>query len=452
MRIRFWGTRGSLPQPGHATLRYGGNTSCVEVQANDGTRVILDCGTGAYGLGRALTEGSESVHGHLLIGHTHWDHIQGFPFFAPLFVPGNVWEVYAPGGRGRQLEASLAGQMAYDYFPLTLEALSADVRLHDLKEGVVELGSIRVTTQYLHHPALTLGYRLEADGATLVYATDYEPHSLHPLDAPPGTEPVHHEDRRHIRFLEGADLVIHDAQYTLDEFPAKAGWGHTPMERAVDYAMLAHAKQLALFHHDPGRSDDAVDQLSESATHRVVAGHSPLQVFAAAEGQVIELSTDSPSPRSSPGSETSALLSQSPSEVSTVLIVDDDPLMVLMLQDTLRAEGMKVLTASDSESALRLARQEHPALILLDMILPGLDGLGVCRLLRAETDRRLSDVPIVMLTGVKLYERDLVEAFAAGVTDYLTKPVKPTLVRSLVRAWLLRTTDTGPELSHTNKP
>lgn len=446
MRVRFWGTRGSLPQSGHETLRYGGNTPCVEVQAADGTIVVLDCGTGAYKLGQALTAGSEPIHGHLLIGHTHWDHIQGFPFFAPLLIPGNVWNVYAPGGRGRQLEASLAGQMAYEYFPITLEALGADVRLHDLKEGVIELGGIRVTAQYLHHPALTLGYRLEADGATVVYATDYEPHSLHPLDAPPGTLPIHHEDRRHLRFLEGADLVIHDAQYTLAEFPAKAGWGHTPMERAVDYAILAQAKQLALFHHDPGRHDESIDVLCEQARERAVAGSSTLQVFAAAEGQTIQLSRTSFGPRSSLESAASALLSQAPPEVSTVLIVDDDPLMVLMLKDTLQAEGVRVLTATESESALRLARQEHPALILLDMVLPGLDGLGVCRLLRAEADPHLRDVPIVMLTGEKFRERDLVEAFAAGVTDYLTKPIKPTLIRSRVRAWLLRNTSGEPQM------
>ena len=291
MRVCFWGTRGSIPKPGPTTLRYGGNTSCVEVSTADGTRVLLDCGTGAYALGRALAEEPTPVHGHILIGHTHWDHIQGFPFFAPLFVPGNVWEIYAPGGYGRQLEGCLAGQMAYEYFPITLEALNAEVRLHDLKEGVFELGSIRVTTQYLNHPALTLGYRLEADGATLVYATDYEPHALHPLGAPAGTAPVHHEDRRHIRFLEGADLVIHDAQYTLAEFPAKAGWGHTPIERAVDYALLAHAKQLALFHHDPERPDKAIDRLCKKARGYAATANSALHVFAAAEGQVIELVT-----------------------------------------------------------------------------------------------------------------------------------------------------------------
>ncbi len=439
MRVRFWGTRGSIPKPGDTTLHYGGNTSCVEVQAEDGTLVVLDCGTGAHGLGQALVAGERPVHGHLLIGHTHWDHIQGFPFFAPLFAPDNVWEVYAPGRRGRQLESVLAGQMAYDYFPITLETLNADIRLRDLKEGVLELGGIRVTAQYLNHPALTLGYRLEADGATLVYATDYEPYSLHPHQAPPGTAPVHHGDRRHVRFLEGADLIIHDAQYTLKEFPVKAGWGHTPMERAVDYAMLARARQLALFHHDPNRHDKAIDTLCKTAKTRAAAGDSALQVFAAAEGQVIDLARAAAGPRPALAeTDTSALLSQSSQEASTALIVDDDPVMRLLLKDTLQAEGVRVLSANDGETALQLARQERPALIVLDMVLPGLNGLSICRILRSDADPRLCDIPIVMLTGVKLQENDLVDAFEAGVTDYLTKPIKPTLLRSRVRAWLLR--------------
>jgi CheY-like chemotaxis protein len=412
----------------------------VEVQAADGTLVILDCGTGAHELGRHLVATNPNpMYGHILIGHTHWDHIQGFPFFAPLFVPGNVWGIYAPGNRGRQLEACLAGQMAYEYFPITLEALNAEVQLHELQEGVFDLGSIRVTTRYLNHPALALGYRLEADGATLVYASDHEPHTLHPREAPPGTIPVHHEDRRHIRFLAGADLVIHDAQYTLDDFPAKGGWGHTPIERAVDYALLAGVKQLVLFHHDPDRHDEAIDRLCEDAQMRAAEGAGALQVVAAAEGQVIELAQDPPGPRPPLAPEASALLALSPRGTSTVLVVDDDPDTVLLLEAALQAEGVRVLTATDGEVGLTLARQERPNLVLLDLQLPGRDGLEVCRLLRAEPDPRLCDAPIMILTGVKLAEADLVEAFMAGATDYLTKPVKPTLVRSRVRAWLLRT-------------
>lgn len=435
MRVRFWGTRGSIARPGPTTLRYGGNTACVEVLSDDGTLVVLDCGTGARDLARELCAGRCPERGHLLIGHTHWDHIQGFPFFDPLFMQGSRWDIYAPGGRGRDLEAALSGQMTYEYFPVSLEALNAEVRLHDLTEGAFELGSIHVTTQYMNHPAVTLGYRLEADGSTVVYATDHEPHWLHPQEAPVASAPVHYEDRRHVEFLGGADLVIHDAQYTLDEFPDKAGWGHTPVEAAVDCALLAGAKRLALFHHDPDRDDRAVSRLVQIARERVAAGGSSLEVFAAAEGQSVELAGTGAQARLP---EVSALLPAARDSSSTVLIVDDDPDMVQLLDLALRADGAHVVKALDGESALALARRERPTLVLLDMNLPELDGLGVCRALRSEPDRRLRDAPILMLTGEKLKDTDLLEAFQAGATDYMTKPIKPTLVRARVRRWLLR--------------
>jgi CheY-like chemotaxis protein len=445
MQIRFWGTRGSIAQPGPATLRYGGNTSCIEIQAADGTLIVLDCGTGAHALGKRLAASPDPIDGHLLIGHTHWDHIQGFPFFAPLFRPGSRWSVYAPGGGDRKLQSALAGQMSYEYSPINLDALSAEVEYHDLTEGVFEIGPIRVTTQYLNHPALTLGFRFETDDAIVIYSADHEPHSLHPLDAPAGTEPIHHEDRRHTRFLEGADLVIHDAQYTLADFPMKAGWGHTPLERAVDYAILARVPHLVFTHHDPDRDDEAVDGLLEMARARAASAEFTPDVDAAAEGSSIEVARDARAVRNEAAGPTrtgaSALLSVSPRRAATVLIVDDDPDMILLLQTTLRADGIRVLTATDGDAALASARENRPTLILLDLELPGRHGLEVCRAIRAESDPRLRDTPILILTGLKLKETDLVEAFTAGATDYLTKPIKPTLVRSRVRGWLLRTTD-----------
>ena len=179
MDVRFWGTRGSLAKPGPATLRYGGNTSCVEVRSA-GSLIVLDCGTGAHGLGQALMAGPKPVNGHLMISHTHWDHIQGFPFFAPLFVPGNSWDIYAPGAVSRRLERTLSGQMEYEYFPVTLRQLGATIRFHDLAEGDFAIDDVRVTAQYLNHPALTLGYRLESGGNTVVYAVDHEPHAANP--------------------------------------------------------------------------------------------------------------------------------------------------------------------------------------------------------------------------------------------------------------------------------
>src|SRR5262245_12051179 len=209
MRIRFWGTRGSLAKPGPTTLRYGGNTSCVEVRTRDGTLIVLDCGTGAHGLGLALAaSGERPLAGHLMLTHTHWDHIQGFPFFAPLFVAGNEWDIYAPGGLGQQLETTLAGQMEYTYFPVTLAQLGAATRYHDLVEGSFTIGHVRVVTQYLNHPALALGYRVAVGGVELVYSVDHEPHAPAPcgsaISAGLAAEarPVHAEDRRNIAFLE----------------------------------------------------------------------------------------------------------------------------------------------------------------------------------------------------------------------------------------------------------
>jgi CheY-like chemotaxis protein/phosphoribosyl 1,2-cyclic phosphodiesterase len=437
MRIRFWGTRGSIAKPGESTLRYGGNTSCVEVATADGTLLVLDCGTGAHGLGQQLAQTQEGRVGHLLIGHTHWDHIQGFGFFAPLFAPGNQWHIYAPDG-GSHPEQAIAGQLTYDHSPISSESLRAEIRFHPLAEGSFEAGGARVRTQLLHHPALALAYRIEADGATLVYATDHEPHSLHPIAAPPGAEPIHREDLRHVRFLEGADLVIHDGQYTLDEFPAKAGWGHSPLERVVDYAILAGVPRLVFTHHDPNRHDRDIDAIEELGRRRASSARQPLEVRAAAEGWSLEIAGAEAGARQPIPVEASALRCEVPELESSVLVVDDDPDLVEVLEAALRAEGVRVLTAGDARSALAVARRDPPSLILLDLHLPDAGGLEVCRSLRGDPDPELRDVPIVVLTGARLTESDLVESFVAGATDYLTKPIKPTLVRSRVRGWLLR--------------
>jgi CheY-like chemotaxis protein len=439
VRVRFWGTRGSIAKPGPATLRYGGNTSCVEVRSEDGTLVVLDCGTGAHELARALrSEAPAPVSGHLLIGHTHWDHIQGFPFFEPLFSSQNTWNVYVPGGHVGAIESSLSQQMSYDYHPITLTDLHASVRYHPLTEGAFDLGGIRIIAQYLHHPALTLGYRLEADGAAVVYAADHEPHSLHPLDAPPGAGPIHLEDRRHLRLLADADLVIHDAQYVLDEFPEKAGWGHTPVERAVDYALAAGARRLALFHHDPERSDEAVDRLCRLGAARAAAAGSGLEVFAAAEGNALELRGAVSRPRPPIPATCSALLSGVRRAPTKLLVVSDDPVTARQLRGALAQEGLALVEAEDGEAALRAARREHPSLILLDLNGHQVDGLAVCRRLRAEEDPYLREVPVLVLSGSALSEQGVLAAFESGATDHIAKPVKPTLVRSRVSGWLMR--------------
>jgi CheY-like chemotaxis protein len=438
MQIRFWGTRGSLAKPGPTTLRYGGNTSCVAALAADGTRLILDCGTGAHGLGLALLASDERpLSGHILITHTHWDHIQGLPFFQPLFDPGNEWDIYAPTGLGQHLEETLAGQMHYTYFPVTLAEIGATIRCHDLVEGTFEADGVGVTAQYLNHAALCLGYRLEADGVTVVYATDHEPHTRLQADAPPGSLPVHAEDRRHAAFVANADLLIHDAQYTAAEYPQKVGWGHSTVDYAVDMALAGHVKRLALFHHDPLRDDDAVDRLVEHGQRRVADAGGTLEVFAAAEGVALDLAAPWPVAPPLASDEASAEGAVEVARRPKVLLVDDEPDVLHLLSLTLRPEGFDLLTASDGDAALRLARTERPDLIMLDWNLPGLDGLAVCRALRAESDPRLRDVPIVLLTA-QATTQDMQEGFAAGVTDFLTKPFKPPHLRTRVRAWLLR--------------
>jgi phosphoribosyl 1,2-cyclic phosphodiesterase len=299
MRICFWGTRGSIAKPGPTTVKYGGNTSCVEVRSAAGTLVVLDCGTGAHGLGQELLRsGAFPLCGHILISHTHWDHIQGIPFFAPLFEAGNEWDIYAPGGVNGNLKETLTAQMQPTYFPVSLEQLSATIRYHDLIEGAFTVGDIRIVAQRLNHPISTLGYRLEADGVSVVYATDHEPHTWNAVivGGSAGLRPqsLDPRDRRHRAFLAGADIVIHDAQYTEAEYPAQLGWGHSPVERVVDDALAAGAKRLALFHHDPLREDNALEQIVGAARQRVVNAGSQMEVYAAAEGVQVELPPQKP--------------------------------------------------------------------------------------------------------------------------------------------------------------
>jgi phosphoribosyl 1,2-cyclic phosphodiesterase/CheY-like chemotaxis protein len=436
MRVRFWGTRGSIARPGPATLRHGGNTSCVEVVADDGTLVILDCGTGAHELAldlrrRAARRGA----GHVLIGHTHWDHIQGFPLFEPLYDPRSRWEIYAPGDRDGDLQRTLAEQMSPEHHPIALGDLQAAMGFHVLQEGSFRIGAIRVTAQYLHHPALTLGYRLEADGSALVYATDHEPHSAPARDAP-GAAPVHPEDRRHVAFLSGADLVIHDAQYTLAEYPARRGWGHTPVETAVDYAIAAGARRLALFHHDPERDDDAVDALVLLARRRVAEAGATLDVLASAEGLALALGGEGAGAPCADGPG-SALLAPSLRTARTVLLAGDDPVLQDRVAAALDRDGLQVVQVRDLGSALAAANRAPPSLLLLDLDIPRSEVLSACRSLRIGSDPRLRTLP-VLLVGAPQSENEVREAFEAGATDYLARPIKPALLRSRIRGWLLR--------------
>jgi phosphoribosyl 1,2-cyclic phosphodiesterase/DNA-binding response OmpR family regulator len=431
VRVKFWGTRGSLAKPGARMQRYGGNTSCVQVTSPGGSLVIIDCGTGAHDLGRALlAEAKGPLRGSILISHTHWDHIQGFPFFAPLFVPGGNWNIYGPAGLGQSLRDTLAGQMEHTYFPITLDQMGASIHFHDLVEGHFEIDDIRLTTRYLNHPALTLGYRLEMGGAAVVYSCDYEPYSRHP-----GEDAQSHPlDREHGEFLTGADLVIHDAQFTDKEYVSHKGWGHSPSEFVCELGHAAGVKRMALSHHDPERTDDAMDQVVAAVRNDLKAKGSSMYVFGAAEGQVIEFE---PAPATAPASaeEDSAIPASPALTETTVLIGISQAKWSHLLVEAAQAEGVQTILTTDAESTLLRAREGMPELILLEHDPAGIDGLSVCRALREEQRQRLQEVPIILVAG----REDPSAGIAAGVTQWLITPFTSQYARAQIQASLLRT-------------
>ncbi len=251
--VRFWGVRGSLPSPGADTAVVGGNTACVEVTGG-GSRVILDAGSGLRALGDELVARGEHERTTLLLSHVHWDHVMGLPFFAPLYMSGSAIQLVSGAVPGMSLHDVLAAQMVKPLFPVPFEVVSSRVRTVELPERArVRFGALTVTTAVLNHPDPVIAYRIDYAGRSVVYATDTE-HVEGRVDA------------RLVELCRGADLLIYDAQYTPEEYrgevgPSKRGWGHSTYEAGVDVARAASVKTLALFHHDPRRSDAQVSEI-----------------------------------------------------------------------------------------------------------------------------------------------------------------------------------------------
>jgi ribonuclease BN (tRNA processing enzyme) len=393
--------------------------------------VVLDCGTGAHPLGHKLIgSGSSGLHGHVLISHTHWDHIQGIPFFAPLFAAGSKWDLYGPKGLGQSLRETLAGQMQYTYFPVTLDQFEASVRYHDLVEGSFVIDDIRISTQYLNHSALTFGYRLEADGITVVYCCDHEPYARALAS---GQGEITGQDLRHAQFIRGADLLIHDAQYTAHEYLDKIGWGHSSIEYALRLAQQAGVKRLALMHHDPFRDDAALDHLVEDARTKLQTG-SRLEVFAAAEGQVVDLKAAHAAAHEDAPRQFAATAAVEPALVErSVLLHIADAATAGALSNAIRAEGLRPQFASDIHELERLVREDPPSLALIEHDPPRIDGMAACRAIRMEGQD--SGLPLVIVAS----RQDAASGEAAGVTDWLIKPFSESFIRTKVRAWVLRT-------------
>jgi phosphoribosyl 1,2-cyclic phosphodiesterase len=272
MLVKFWGVRGSTPTPQAENLRYGGNTSCVEVRIN-GQIFVFDCGTGFRNLGKQLLHeyGERPVHAHIFLSHFHWDHIQGIPFFLPLYVNPDNYFFFHSSSRSRGLQRAIEEQMSDPYFPVDMNEMRAHRNFYDIEEDKIAFDDCTIQSMWLNHPQGCLGFRLETEDKVIVYATDNEPG--HPVF-----------DKNVRALAEGADVLIYDSQYLPEEYEAnKRGWGHSHWREGVDIIMESGAKELILFHHDPDHQDDCIDSIVAKAREYYA------KVRAASEGMEIQL-------------------------------------------------------------------------------------------------------------------------------------------------------------------
>jgi phosphoribosyl 1,2-cyclic phosphodiesterase len=290
-RFKFWGVRGSIPTPGPGTVYYGGNTSCIEVRA-DGEIIILDAGTGIRPLGLALVDEfkGQPLNITLLISHTHWDHIQGFPFFLPAYNAANKLRILGYEGARAGLATTFAGQMESPYFPIALQQMPGHIMINELKELEFQLGKVQVKACFLNHPGICVGYRLFTSGGSMAYLPDNEPygHRHFPEEGElPEKAPV--LEKELIEFISGADVLILDSQYNDEEYEKHISWGHGCVRDSVVLALKAKVKKLFLFHHDPNHDDESIAKMVTNARQLVAELGGQLSVEAAREGEEVTL-------------------------------------------------------------------------------------------------------------------------------------------------------------------
>lgn len=282
MKFRFWGVRGSIPSPGPRTVRYGGNTTCIEVRTDAGALIILDAGTGIFGLGQHLLA-QLPVHANIFITHSHWDHIHGLPFFTPLFIDGSVVRLHgAPDAGGCGIEHVLGVQLQNSYFPVSEAQLKASVEYQTLAaQTPIRVHDAEVDNVVMNHPVTNMGYRISCNGRSLFFTGDHEHYA---------PDSAHQAAQAIDRAMQGVDALIVDCSYTIEEYPSKQGWGHGTFDAAIAMALRVGARALYCTHHEPTRSDDEL----EAAFALIMARNAPLlgrlKVYLAYEGLEVDLS------------------------------------------------------------------------------------------------------------------------------------------------------------------
>jgi len=301
MQITFWGVRGSYPVPGAATVRYGGQTSCVEARSANGETVIIDAGTGMRALGnKLLREATAPQHYHVLLSHVHWDHIQGLPFFSPAYIQGTTISIYALLTAADELQQVIGGITRQEFFPMALEAVPANFEYHEVEPGVdFTIGSFRVMPIALNHPFGSVGYRLDCDGASWAYVADTAPFDqvLHKQHFLSGVEPLSADDRHAlgamrdalVQRLDGVDTVVYDTHFTPDEYERFPHYGHSTPDQAIEICAAAKVRRLVLYHHAPSHSDEQMDRIA--ADYLAKGAAAGIEVLTSFEGMTLPIGT-----------------------------------------------------------------------------------------------------------------------------------------------------------------